>query len=421
MGAIKLRVGGGLDIAIPGAPRQVVREGVKVMSVALQGADYPGVRSLLHVEVGDRVSTGQTLFVDRKRPQIRFVSPGTGVVTSIEFGHRRILDVLTIDLDGDDAVAFEVPENFTRKNVQALLLESGMWPAFRTRPFGRIPDPHSVPDAIFVTAMDTNPLAADAHFIIEHHTKHFRAGLELLGWLTDGTVFVCQAPGEALVDADEARMKSVHFAGRHPAGLPGTHIHRLSPVSANQTVWHIGYQDVIALGALRTTGAYWSERIVALTGPCVQNPALVLTRLGACLADLLAGELRTGDTQVISGPLLSGRKAAFLGHYHTQVLVLPEAQALRRPGWLARILGTANQSKPVPLIATGALESAMALDILPVPLLRALSVGDTEAAERLGCLELVEEDIALLSYACASGVNYGMLLRDVLNELEARG
>lgn len=421
MGAKKIRIAGGLNIAIPGAPHQVVREGRAAMCVALQGADYPGVRPLLRVEVGDHVRTGQTLFVDRKRPEIRFVAPGAGVVTAIEFGRRRVLEALTIDLDGDDGIALDVPKNFTRENVRTLLLESGMWPAFIARPFGRIPDSDSIPDAILVTAMDTNPLAADAHFIIEHHSKPFRAGLELLGWLTEGTIFVCQAPGTLLAGEESECLKSVQFAGRHPAGLPGTHIHQLSPVSANHTVWHIGYQDVIALGVLRTTGKYWPERIVALAGPGVQNPALVRTRLGVRLADLLADELRSDDLQIVSGPLLSGRKAAFLGRYHTQVLVLPEAQAVRKPNWHARVMGTANHGKPVPLIATGALERAMMLDILPVPLLRALSVGDTEAAERLGCLELVEEDIALLSYACASGVNYGVLLRDVLNELEARG
>lgn len=418
---MKINIRRGIDISLPGAPRQVMRQGHDVKRVALQGADYRGVRPLMRVEVGDRVAAGQTVFVDRKRPQICFVAPGAGVVTTIEYGHRRVLDRLEIELAGEEAHAFKVPKKLERENVQALLLESGMWPAFRTRPFGRIPDPGAAPNDIFVTAMDTNPLAADARLIIAQHQKHFQAGLELLTFLTEGSVFVCQAPGKDLVEKDVDGLKCVQFAGRHPAGLPGTHIHRLAPVNAHHTVWHIGYQDVIALGYLHETGTYQSERIVALAGPGARNPALVHTRLGARLSDVLADELLGGDWQIISGPLLGVRKAAYLGRYHTQILALPKTQNRRQLGWVRRVLGVQDSGRPTPLIATGALERAMALDIFPVPLLRALSVGDVETAERLGCLELVEEDVALLSHVCASGSDYGAHLRHVLDELEARG
>jgi len=421
LNVMKLKVRGGIDIVLAGAPRQVIREGQQVTTVALQGEDYPGVRPFLQVEVGDQVLAGQTVFVDRKRRELKFAAPASGVVKSIEYGHRRILAALIIDRDDQEALAFDIPKRLTRESVQALLLESGMWPAFLARPFGRIPDPHSVPNAIFVTAIDTNPMATDAGFVIGHNTETFQTGLELLRWLTDGNVFICQAPGPHLLQEESERLKCVQFSGRHPAGLAGTHIHRLAPASERRTVWHIGYQDVIAIGALYSTGKYRTERVIALAGPGVENPAHIRTQLGANLSDLLAGELLLSDAQMVSGSLLSGRKAEFLGRYHTQVLALPAARNARHPSWLSRIISEVKNKTPDPLIPTEALEKAIAIDVLPVPLLRALSVGDTETAHKLGALELVEEDMALLSYACASGVNYGALLRDVLNELEAGG
>jgi Na+-transporting NADH:ubiquinone oxidoreductase subunit A len=236
--------------------------------------------------------------------------------------------------------------------------------------------------------------------------------------LTDGAVFVCQSPGPALADESKGRIRCVRFDGTHPAaGLPGTHIHRLAPVGGGRVVWHIGYQDVIAIGRLLATGRLWTERVVAIAGPGVRDPRLVRTRLGASLDDLMEGELGDGDFRIVSGSVLSGREAGFIGRYHTQVSVLPAVGETARLPILSRLLSKCCDVPP-PLIPLAAFERALALDILPVPLLRALSVGDAETAERLGCLQLIEEDVALLSYVCASKADYGALLRAVLNDLE---
>jgi Na+-transporting NADH:ubiquinone oxidoreductase subunit A len=296
-------------------------------------------------------------------------------------------------------------------------LKFGLWPAFRTRPFGRIPDPGAVPDSIFVTAMDTNPLSADAAVVLESNAEPFRSGLDGLTMLTNGPVFVCQSPGPALADESKERIRCVRFDGPHPAGLPGTHIHRLAPVGGGRVVWHIGYQDVIAIGYLLATGRLWTERVVALAGPGVRDPRLVRTRIGASLDDLTEGELGDGNFRIVSGSALSGRVAGFLGRYHTQVSVLTAVGETARLPILSRLLGNGH-NPPAPLIPLAAFERAMALDIYPVPLLRALSVGDAETAERLGCLELIEEDLALLSYVCASKTDYGALLRALLDDLE---
>ncbi len=256
--------------------------------------------------------------------------------------------------------------------------------------------------------------------MLESRIEPFRSGLDLLAVLTDGPVFVCQAPGPPLADEGKGRIRCVRFQGSHPAGLPGTHIHRLAPVGDGRVVWQIGYQDVIAIGNLLATGSVWTERIVSLAGPGVREPRLLRTRLGASLDALTEGELRPGNFRIVSGSPLSGRVAGYLGRYHSQVSVLPASGERAAAPLLSRLFGNGHDPPP-PLIPIAAFERAMALDIPPVPLLRALSVGDTQTAQRLGCLELIEEDVALLSYVCASKSDYGALLRAILNDLEEVG
>lgn len=418
----QLRIRRGLDIALPGRPRQVVREAGRVRRVAISGHDFPGIRADFRVAPGDHVQAGQTVFVDRRRPEIAFTAPAAGTVEAINRGQRRVLDSLVILLEGDDAVRFHVPASPSTEEIRSLLLASGLWPAFLTRPFGRIPAPDATPDAIFVTAIDTNPLAADPRIAIELHAGEFARGLSVLPLLTDGPVYLCRAPGPELPGNANARIEEIEFVGPHPAGLPGTHIHHLAPVGNGHTVWHILYQDVIAIGHLLLTGRRMTHGVVALAGAGVRDPALVRLPVGASLDEALEGQLHDGPMRVISGPVLSGREAGFLGRYHNQVTVIPDREAEPAGRGLAARLGALFGGTPAAaIIPREAFERVMALDILPVPLLRALSIGDVETARDLGCLELVEEDLALLSHVCTTGTDYGALLRDVLDQFEAEG
>lgn len=435
----------GLDVPIDGAPEQAVSDGPAITSVALLGRDYPGLRPLMRVEVGDRVALGQALFADRKRPEILFTAPGSGIVTAINRGPRRSLQSVVIALDGTDERRFDAcPSSglarLEQQAVAATLLASGNWTAFRARPFGRVPDPGSVPRSLFVTAMDTNPLAADPAAIIAARRDDFVDGLAAISRLTDGPVHVCHAPGAEIPLDGGGRCSAASFAGPHPAGLPGTHIHRLDPVGAGGTVWHIGYQDVIAIGRLFTTGRLSTERIVALGGPLARRPRLLRTRLGASTAELTRGETAEIPARVISGSVLSGHRAAdalaYLGRYHTQVAVIAEGWRERHPAgrrrpaiaaFLDALLArhrrerasTALNGRPTTMLPLEVYDRVMPLDILAVPLLRALLVGDVERAQELGCLEFDEEDVALWSFVCPSKIDYGALLRGVLTRLEA--
>lgn len=416
----EIRIRRGLDIALPGRPRQALRAAGKVRTVAVSGHDFPGVRPDFRVAVGDRVRAGQTLFIDRRRPDIAFTAPVAGVVTAIDRGRRRSLDALVIRMDGDEAEVFSTPAAGEPEGIRALLLKSGLWPSFLSRPFGRIPDPDAAPDAIFVAATDTNPLAADPRVAIGLHGESFRKGVEALLALTEGRVFVCHAPGPPPYDGGAARVRPVAVSGPHPAGLPGTHIHRLAPAGEGRTVWQIGCQDVIAIGHLLATGTLLPERVVAIAGSGVRDPALALLPQGASLDEALDGELAPGPARVISGSVLSGREAGYLGRYHNQVTVIAE-DGVKGTGLLGRLVAVLAGAPGDAIVPQERFEAVMPLDILPVPLLRALAVGDVETAKDLGCLELLEEDMALLSHVCASGTDYGALLRDALDQLAEDG
>lgn len=380
-------------------------------SFAVMGADYPGLRPALSVAEGDEVQAGQVLLTDRTHPRVAFVSPVAARVVSVEYGPRRSLSALVLHRaeTQEDAQAPAAPPDMTgRAALTGALLSRGMWPMFRTRPFGRFPDPAAVPDAIFVTATDTEPLAPDPRVTVAGREQAFRAGVELLASLTDGPVHVCQSPGAPLAP-ESARIRNAVFDGAHPAGLAGTHIERLHPVGPGRQVWTVDCQDVAAIGHLAETGHYDPSRIVAITGAHLPTPELIRTIPGASLREV-AGE----DGRILSGSGLSGREASWLGRFHRQITrIAPDGRD--RP-WLR---GRARPGLPPrPIIPTAALGRALPPQFLPVPLMRALAVGDIEAAARLGALSLIEEDMALAGFLCTSGADYGSLLRRVLEELE---
>ena len=444
-----IKIRRGLDLPVTGAPEQVVRDGPAIRTVSIIGNDYIGMKPTMRVREGDRVKLGQVLFEDKKTPGVLYTAPATGVVTAINRGERRVLQSVVIDVEGDEAEAFPSyasVDGLSREQVVENLVNSGLWTALRTRPYSKVPAPDSSPSSIFVTAIDTNPLSADPQVVLKGRESDFANGLKVLTRLTDGAVHLCTAPSAAIPGADVSGVKHHEFAGPHPAGLVGTHIHFIDPVSDHKIVWHIGYQDVVAIGHLFATGQLDVTRVVAIAGPQVEKPCLVRTRLGANLDELTAGQLLGGENRVISGSLLSGRKAAgafaYLGRYHNQVSAILEGRqrefihylsagsnrfsvmpiyfsALNRAKKFAFTSSTNGSERA--MVPVGAYEKVMPLDILPTQLLRSLVVGDTVTAQQLGCLELDEEDLALCTFVCVGKYEYGPILRDNLTRIEKEG
>ncbi|MCH2115405.1 MAG: Na(+)-translocating NADH-quinone reductase subunit A [Pirellulales bacterium] len=462
------RINKGLDLPIQGGPAQTISAGPALRQVALVGDDYIGMKPTMLVGEGDRVRLGQAVFTDKKTPGVQYTAPATGTVARINRGSKRKFESLVIELaDGvsQEGLA-EVGEQETfdsfpgvnlakldRRQVCAQLVASGLWTALRTRPYSRVPPLEAVPKALFVTAIDTNPLAADPAVVLARSPAEFIAGLEVLSTLTEGYVHVCRRAGSDIPGDGKTPTQFHAFDGPHPAGLVGTHVHLLEPVCHDKSVWHIGYQDVVAVGHLFLTGRIATARVVSLAGPIVNKPRLVWTRLGASLTELTADEFSVAEGQtarVISGSVLSGRAslppADFLGRYHSQVSILAEGGRRELLGWLKpgtdkfsirRIFAsgwnkgtdvrqvfpmtTSIEGSPRAIIPIGMYEDVLPLDIVATPLLKSLLTHDTEFAQQLGVLELDEEDLALCTFVCPGKVEYGPLLRESLTTIEREG
>lgn len=443
----------GLDLPLAGDPRQQVHAGAAVTRVALLGEDYIGLKPTFLVQPGDAVRRGQLLYEDKKTPGVRYTAPAAGTVAAIHRGERRAFQSLVIDVAADDSDDLQVPFEHWHgartaapgaEEVRALLLESGLWTALRTRPFSRVPSPDTPPHALFITAIDTRPHAPAVEVVLADRQDDFERGVACLSRLTSGTTFVCAAPGAGLAVPDLPNVKLETFEGPHPAGCVGTHIHLLCPVDLERTVWHIGYQDVAAVGRLMATGLLEVQRVVSLAGPSVREPRLLRTRLGAATGQLTTGELGPGVHRTVSGSVLDGRTAqgdalGYLGRYHQQVAVLAEAVEREFFGWIAPgvqkysvwrvVLGALRRSAKLALTTTtnggsramvpiGSFERVVPLDLMPTFLLRALLMGNDERAEVLGALELDEEDLALCTFVCPGKAEYGPLLRAALTRIE---
>jgi len=446
-----IKIKRGLDIPLAGAPEQTVDTSKSVRSVALVGLDYHGMKPTMAVQLGDAVKRGDLLFTDKKCEAVRYTAPAGGKVAAINRGAKRAFQSIVIEVDGDEAVAFDrysagQMASLSAETIKSQLLASGQWTALRARPFGRVANPDTQPSGLFITAIDTHPHAPDPAQVIAGESEAFEVGQVLLANLVTCPVYVCAAAGATLPVASHERISRHDFSGPHPAGLPGTHVHFLIGASQERIAWTIGYQDVIAVGRLFLDGAVYADRVIALAGPAVTRPRLLKTRVGSDLQALTAGEQEGGETRLISGSVLGGRgvqsDTAYLGRYHNQVAIISEGRHRTFMGWLSpglrkhSVLGiylsSIFGSKPLAMstntngseramVPVGAYERIMPLDILPTQLLRALLVGDTETAQALGCLELDEEDLALCTYVCPGKYEYGDILRDNLTRIQKEG
>jgi len=443
----------GLDLPLAGEPVQAIEPARDCVQVALLGADYPGLKPTFHVQPGDAVQRGQLLFSDKQVPGVRFTSPAAGTVSALNRGEYRAFQSLVIDVQDDDGPHAQSPfASFTGKppaaldaeQVRKLLVESGLWTALRTRPYSKLPRLDSTPRALFITAIDTRPHAPAVNTVLADRHDDFRTGVAVLAHLSDGPTYVCVAPGFAVQLAAMPKVSVEVFEGPHPAGNAGTHIHLLCPVDQERCVWHIGYQDVAAIGQLFSTGRLDVERVLALAGPSVLRPRLLRTRLGASIDVLAQGEIAPGAQRIVSGSVLDGRTSTgpvhgWLGRYHQQVTALAEAVEREFFGWINPVgdkfsiwgvvagawmrnpklaLNTTTNGGHRAMVPIGSYERVMPLDLMPTFLLRALLMGQDERAEKLGVLELDEEDLALCTFVCPGKAEYGPLLRQALTRIE---
>ncbi len=455
------RIDKGLDLPLAGEPKQEVESSVSVTRVAVVAGDFIGMKPRMEVMAGETVRRGDVLFEDRKRPGVFHTATASGTVLSVSRGERRALQSVVIELNqreqsgstnDDDFKPFESytgksSDELSADEVRAILLESGLWTGLRARPFSRVPEADGTPKSIFITAMDTNPHAPSIEVALQGREEDFASGVVALSKLADGKTYLCRSPFTKVGQGIQG-VSIEEFKGPHPSGLAGTHIHMLDPVDRKKVVWSIGYAEVADIGALIRTGRISVDRVISLAGPSVKNPRLLRTRVGAFIDELVDGELKEGENRVLSGSVLNGIQASgpalgFLGRYAVQVSALAEGRQREFLGWLSpgprkfsilptylyALLGkkdklemtTTTHGSHRAMVPIGQYERVFPLDILPTFLLRSIEVRDVETAEKLGLLELDEEDVALCTVVCPGKIEYGPLLRDNLNIIEAEG
>ena len=458
----------GLDLPIGGTAELRLTDARSIATYAVKPTDFVGLIPRLLVEEGDAVTVGDALFCDKNDERIRFTSPVSGQVKAIVRGEKRKLLAVEVEADFKSSPTLALPQ--TAEEIKAAMLQCGLWTMLRQRPFGTVANPDDKPKAIFVSAFSSAPLAPDYDFVMQGREEAFKKGLEALTNLTDGKVHVCFKPEQRLakqLSTLNSQLSTHYIKGSHPSGNIGTQISHIDPINKGEIVWTMNPQDVAVLGELVATGVYNPEKIIAVAGPNIKNPHYYRVKAGACLAEIINGQLLNNDypkmdannaakeNRVISGDILSGTQIAadgFLGAYDDLVCIILEGDYYDSMGWImpgfrkfsfSRTFLSGfmpkNTFKPMgmklprfeslwkfdtnthgderPLVFTGNFERVFPFDIYPTQLIKACIVGDIELMENLGIYEVEPEDFALCEFIDASKTDIQAIIRDALEKL----
>lgn len=433
----------GLNINMIGEAEKTIKDLV-TNQFAIKPTDFIGVFPKLRVNEGDSVMAGSPLFIDKYRENIVFTSPVSGRVKEIKRGPKRVLLEVKIEADGkDEAIDFkaENPAKLKREEVIQKLLNSGVWPMIRQRPYSVIANPNDKPKSIFISTFDTSPLAPDNDLIVHGNGEAFQAGIDALSKLTDGKIHlnVDANATQSKVFTNSKGVQINQFSGPHPAGNVGVQINKIDPINKGEIVWYCYPQDVLAIGRLFLTGRFDATRIVAITGSEIKKPAYVKTKIGAAIESLVQSNTSDVDKRFISGNVLTGTKVelgGYMSFYHTQLTAIPEGNYFEMFGWALPGFDKFSISRSFPtflfknkkykldtnyhggeraLVMTGMYEKVFPFDIYPMQLLKAIMVEDIDLMENLGIYEIDEEDFALCEVIDTSKTNMQEIVRKGLD------
>ncbi|WP_372773556.1 Na(+)-translocating NADH-quinone reductase subunit A [Mangrovibacterium sp.] len=433
----------GLDIRLKGAAEAILENAPAPATVALKPIDFPGLTPKLSVKADAQVKAGDALFFDKYNPEILFTSPVSGTVKAVVRGERRKILEVVVEADAKNEFATFTkadPLKLSREEITGQLLNSGLWPFFKQRPYGILAKPSDQPKNIFISGFDSSPLAPDYEFIFKNDLSSIQTGINALSKLTEGKVQLGLSSKTA--NSIFGGLKNVEvntFAGPHPAGNVGIQIHKVAPINKGDVVWTISMQAVAYIGRLFENGIVDLSKIIALTGSEVKAPKYVKTIHGAEIGTLVKGKTKNENSErLISGNALTGRQVDtddYLGYFAQQITVIPEGDHYEFMGWAAPGVGKFSASKTFfssllpkkaytldanlngserAFVVSGQYEKFLPMDILPVFLLKAILANDIDKMEQLGIYEVVEEDLALCEYACTSKIKVQQILREGL-------
>lgn len=440
-----IKIKKGLDINLKGKASDVLLSGKKSDSYAIVPDYYNGIVPKVVAKVGDKVKAGSVLMIDKNRPEIKFVSPVSGEVTAVNRGEKR--KVLSIVVKPDAQIEYE---DFGKKNVASLkgeevkeaILNAGMWPFIKQRPYDIVASPSETPRDIFVSAFYSAPLAPNFDFIVKGQEADFQTGLDALAKLTGGKVYVGLRKGSSIrVNGVE----TVEFEGPHPVGNVGVQINNVKPINKGETVWVINPDDVILIGRLFNKGIADFTRLVVITGSETTERGYIKTVAGCTIDSLIAGKVLQGgnNIRIISGNVLTGTKVqndSYLGAYDNQITVIPEGDDNNEFfGWATPGFGKYSVSHSFPtwlagknkeyvidarikggkraMIMSNEYDSVFPMDIMPEYLLKAIIAFDIDKMENLGIYEVAPEDFALCEFVDTSKIELQKIVRNGLNLL----
>ena len=443
-----IKIKKGLDIKMNGQAEKIYVKAPRAKTYAIKPGDWHGLTPKIIPNLCDEVKVGTPIFYDKYHPEVKFCSPVSGILSTINRGERRRIIEVVVEDDGKDTAETFLkgdPASMKREQIVENLLNSGLWPTIRQRPYTTIAKTDGKPKSIFISAFNTSPLAPDLEFLLKDSEEDFQWGINALKQLTEGKVHL-NLDGRYPSIRTLSDIKGVEinrFKGPHPAGNVGIQISKLDPINKGDVVWVVQPTDVVTIGRLFKTGLYDPSVVVALTGARVEKPQYYKTIRGTAIAPLLEKQLKEGDNRVISGNVLNGlsidAESGYLGFLDSQITVIPEGNYYELFGWMmpgfkklsvsrsfASTWLTPNRKFDLDtnfhggqraFVMTGEYEKVVPMDIYPMQLLKSILVNDIDKMEQLGIYELDEEDLALCEFVCTSKTPVTKILRDGLKAM----
>ena len=428
-----------------GIPNTDIVSAAAPQNVSILPSSFRGVKPKLMVEEGDQVKIGSPLFFDKTKPEVRWASPASGNVTSIQFGARRVIEKIEITVENNDKVSIQTLsqgefESASRKPILDKILKANLFPLIRQRPFNKVADPKDIPRDIFISGHNSAPLSVDLSRLIKDEKDIFQTGLNVLKKLTEGNVYLTLGSS---MEFDNVITQTI--SGPHPSGNVGIQIHHTKPLRPGDVIWSVNAQHVITLGKLFQTGSYDPTVIVSIGGSGATNPSTVKTIMGVNIGLLVEEQNLKEPIRLISGDVLTGKtveNADFLGFYDSSVSIINDD--VKRPflgmlspgssrtkysltnaflsfGNKAFNFTSSQNGELRAMVPLNAWEDVLPMDIYPNPLYRAILAQDIEEMEKLGIWECDDEDFALCSFACPSKIDVGGVVRDGLDLMEKEG
>ena len=440
-----IKIHNGLDIHLYGQAKNDIKT-INEDSYALKPLDYIGVTPKLLVDIGDKVKIGTPIFYAKEKPNIKFVSPISGEVTEIKRGEKRIIQEIKIKSDKQDSYLDYKSESIVTlspEEIKNKMIDSGVWPLIRQRPYSVIPNTESKPKYIIVSGFDSSPLAPDYNILLQGEKASLQVGIDALKKMVDVPIYL--NVNKEITSQDVLSLSNVEintFFGKHPYGNVSIQAEKISPINKGERIWYVNIQDVKTIGKLFLEGKYDADKIIALTGEQVLNPCYYKVKRGTSIDNIVKDNVnKENHLRFISGNVLTGTKIeqdGYLSFYDNQITVIKEGDYYEGLGWLKLGLNKFSFSHTYPrglfinhcnkpfsidsnihggkraFVFTGEFEKVLPMDIYPLQLIKACIVGDIDLMENLGIYEVDSEDFALCEVIDVSKTDIQEIIRNGL-------